>query len=400
MLLAGYCDFLALLQGGILLNISFLTLATLGAWLHRFFPHPLPPPVSAPPRRFDVLIAAHDEETVIGTLIASLHGQDYPSELLHVWVVADRCQDETAAIARSAGARVFERSSGIASKGAALRWLWEQVAEPAIKAIIIMDADNLAHPRLLKTFDEAMRRSNGVYQAQRLAKNPEESSASALDGLAEAIHHRIVSPGLAYFGLSTTLSGSGVAYPRDLFERLVHSTRTLVEDCEWQLQLMRLGVPIRALPEAKVYDEKTSDFGRMTIQRTRWIQGKMELWRHYALPMFLDAVRGKHGALEGSIYLLTMVPRSLLLLFLCLTLFAGLIDLPGIWPWEVWAIALSLFALHLFSGLIIEGRKEQEWRSLSHVPLFIGVLVLASLRSLSFRRVPWLRTPHGSSRNP
>lgn len=391
--------FLALWQGWILFNVGFLTLATLGAWLNRFFPPPPRAVPLVPPRRLDVLIAAHDEEAVIGDLVTSLMRQDYPPVQRFVWVVADRCLDSTGARARDAGATVLERSSGVASKGAALRWLWEQLEGQELGAVVVMDADNIAHPSLLKRFDEALRQEACVYQAQRIAKNPMETAASALDGLAEALHHRVVSPGLGYFGLSTTLSGSGVLYPRELFQRLVSSTRSQVEDCEWQLQLMQWGVPIRSISDAVVYDEKNPDFDRMAVQRTRWIQGKLGLWRCYAGGMLWGALRGKRGAIEGVIYLLTMLPRSLLLLSLGVALFFALLGARGIWPWEVWLIVLSLFGLHLASGLLIEGFKVQEWRSLLHAPQFVMVMVLASLRSLSFRRVPWVRTPHGDSRS-
>ena len=47
-------------------------------------------------RRYAVLISARNEEGVIGELIASLKKQNYPAELLDVYVVADNCTDDTA----------------------------------------------------------------------------------------------------------------------------------------------------------------------------------------------------------------------------------------------------------------------------------------------------------------
>ena len=55
--------------------------------------------------KYAVLVAARNEEKVIGNLIDSIHMQDYPSELVTVFVVADNCTDETARIAREAHAR-------------------------------------------------------------------------------------------------------------------------------------------------------------------------------------------------------------------------------------------------------------------------------------------------------
>ena len=51
-------------------------------------------------RRYAALISARNEEGVIGELIASLKRQNYPAELLDVYVVADNCNDDTAGAAQ------------------------------------------------------------------------------------------------------------------------------------------------------------------------------------------------------------------------------------------------------------------------------------------------------------
>ena len=59
--------------------------------------------------RYAAVISARNEEGVIGDLIRDLKGQHYPEKLLDVFVVADNCTDGTAAVAREAGAIVYER---------------------------------------------------------------------------------------------------------------------------------------------------------------------------------------------------------------------------------------------------------------------------------------------------
>lgn len=58
--------------------------------------------------RFAVLIAARNEELVIGPLINSLLMQDYPQDLYDIWVIPNNCVDNTALAARNFGARVLE----------------------------------------------------------------------------------------------------------------------------------------------------------------------------------------------------------------------------------------------------------------------------------------------------
>ena len=73
--------------------------------------------------RYAILICARNEEAVIGQLIESIRRQDYPAELLQVFVAADNCQDNTAAVAREAGAIVYERENRIkVGKGYALQF--------------------------------------------------------------------------------------------------------------------------------------------------------------------------------------------------------------------------------------------------------------------------------------
>ena len=54
--------------------------------------------------KYAVVIAARNEENVIGNLLDSIAKQDYPKELITTFVVADNCTDKTAKVARNHGA--------------------------------------------------------------------------------------------------------------------------------------------------------------------------------------------------------------------------------------------------------------------------------------------------------
>ena len=51
-----------------------------------------------------VLVPAHDEATLIARCVGSLKAQTYPADLYELIVIADNCTDDTAAVARAAGA--------------------------------------------------------------------------------------------------------------------------------------------------------------------------------------------------------------------------------------------------------------------------------------------------------
>jgi len=62
-----------------------------------------------PQKKFALIVAAHNEEAVIGHIVDSLFRQNYPRNLFDVYVVADNCTDRTAEIAEEHGAIVYKR---------------------------------------------------------------------------------------------------------------------------------------------------------------------------------------------------------------------------------------------------------------------------------------------------
>ena len=73
-------------------------------------------------------IAARNEEKVIGNLIDSINKQDYPKELLTIFVVADNCTDKTASIARDKGCVCYERFDNVhKTKGYYLEYLFKNI---------------------------------------------------------------------------------------------------------------------------------------------------------------------------------------------------------------------------------------------------------------------------------
>jgi cellulose synthase/poly-beta-1,6-N-acetylglucosamine synthase-like glycosyltransferase len=102
---------------------------------------------TAPPNQnVSLIIAAHDEQAVIGAKVANALALDYPRELLEVMVVCDGCTDETAASARAAGADLvleLPRGGKIAAQDAA-------VQRASGELVAFSDANALWEPRALR----------------------------------------------------------------------------------------------------------------------------------------------------------------------------------------------------------------------------------------------------------
>ena len=77
---------------------------------------------------FGVLICGRNEENVISKLIDSIFSSDYDKNKLHVFVCADNCTDNTAAVARKAGAIVYERfNNELVGKSYAMDFLIKKI---------------------------------------------------------------------------------------------------------------------------------------------------------------------------------------------------------------------------------------------------------------------------------
>ena len=86
----------------------------------------------SPSTRFMIVIPAHDEAGVIRATVSRLLAIDYPAHLFSIHIIADHCSDNTAEVARHAGAVVHERNEGPRTGKGAAR-LHEAVANSSVK---------------------------------------------------------------------------------------------------------------------------------------------------------------------------------------------------------------------------------------------------------------------------
>ena len=125
-------------------------------------------------RRFAVLIAARNEEMVIGQLIDSVKAQNYPYGLIDVYVAADNCTDSTAAVSLSHGARVYVRNdTSHIGKGYVLRFLLDKIKATGkwYDAFLVLDADNLLDSGYIKAMNDALSGGCDIVTGYRNSKN-------------------------------------------------------------------------------------------------------------------------------------------------------------------------------------------------------------------------------------
>ena len=130
--------------------------------------------------KYAILIAARNEENVIANLLDSIKKQDYPSDLVTTFVVADNCTDKTAEIARKNGAICYERFDDIhKTKGFALQFLLDRIEEDygrqSFEGYFIFDADNLLKQDFITKMNNAFDSGEKIITSYRHTKNFDEN---------------------------------------------------------------------------------------------------------------------------------------------------------------------------------------------------------------------------------
>ena len=239
--------------------------------------------------RFAILIAARNEELVIGPLINSLLAQDYPSDLYDIWVVPNNCTDNTALAARNFGARVLECTVPVKSKGEVLRFAYNRLRGRRYDAWLVFDADNVVDPRFLAEMNNARMAGARAAQGYRDSKNPYDTAVSGCSSIYYWMMDRFHNGGKAGLGVSAMIGGTGFMVTQKLLDRLGGwRTETISEDLEITAQAVLAGERVAYAPRAITYDEQPLTWEQSFTQRRRWSSGTLQVAQRY-LPALNEA---------------------------------------------------------------------------------------------------------------
>jgi len=373
----------------VLASASYLLLATL---LSRKMVEP--EPVAG--RRFRFIVPAHNESLGIADTVKSLLGVDYPSSEFDVLVVADNCQDDTAAQARAAGAQVLERHDDVhRGKGHALHYAFERLPSD-IDAVVVVDADTLVSSNLLRAF--AARRAQGAHaiQADYAVRNPHASWRTRLIAIAFGSFHIVRSRARERLRLSCGLRGNGMCFSAAVLVQVPHQAYSIVEDVEYGIRLGEAGFRVHYADEAHVYGEMVSGAAAARSQRRRWEDGRKELVRRNAKRLFTAAVARRDRVLLDLSLDLLLPPLSRIFVYCLLALCAalGLSVIEGAALSSVWGFSgcLLAVALYVLRGWSVSGTGVRGLFDLGFAPVYVLWKAGIRARGQKDSTKTWVRT--------
>ena len=233
--------------------------------------------LEATPHNYAVLICARNESAVIADLIGSLRSQTYDQSLLHIFVLADNCTDDTSAIARSAGATVYERFNNVqVGKGYALQTLLshlEQDYPAGFDGYIVFDADNILDPGYIAAMNRTFSQGYDIVTSYRNSKNYGDNWISAGYALWFLRESRYLNHARSLLGTSCAVSGTGFLFSRAVLEETgPWPFHLLTEDIQFSVHEILQGRKVAFAPDAVLYDEQPTTFRQSWRQRMRWSQ--------------------------------------------------------------------------------------------------------------------------------
>lgn len=387
----------ALIAAGVLLALPVTVLcAEVLAALSARAPTARPNGARAP---VAVLIPAHNEAGNIAATIASIRGELRGADRL--LVIADNCMDDTAQVARAAGASAIERHDPVRrGKGYALDFGVRHLQQDPAAMVLVVDADCQLVSGSIDALARACAASARPVQGLYLMRAPEHAGPlRRLAQFAWVVRNEVRPRGLQRLGLPCHLMGSGMAFPWRTVAAGQFSSGHLVEDLQLGITLAQSGTPPLFCPEARVTSTFPSDREGVRSQRTRWEHGYLSILLGSGPTLMGQAIRQRSIALLGLALDLAVPPLALLVL-LTAALWVGALALALLsarWLALGWISAvLGLLGLAVIVAWLRYGRSILSLAGLALAGVYALAKLPLYLRFLISRQATWVRSRRDS----
>ncbi|MBD1911528.1 glycosyltransferase family 2 protein [Leptolyngbya sp. FACHB-8] len=387
------------LVNGLLMAIALLLIIPIGIFvvecLAALLPNPRRNQLSGAAPSIAVLMPAHDEaaviDTTLKTLLPHLKSED------RLVVVADNCTDNTAAIARQAGATVIERfDAQNRGKGYALDFGMQHLMPQPPDVVVIVDADCRVEGDAIEQISRMAQKTGRPVQAIYLMELPPEfKPSSAISALAFTVKNLVRPRGMDGLGLPCLLTGTGMAFP---WERIANSplaSGNIVEDMQLGLDLAIAGHAPLLCRSARVTGILPQQDTAARSQRTRWEHGHLQTLLTQVPRLTAEGLRQMRFDLIALALDMLVPPLSLLVMAwigAMVVLVAATLLGASVGP----AIALGLSGVIMTATIVVSwwvfARKSIPGSTLLSIPLYLLWKVPLYMAFLLKRQTRWVRT--------
>ena len=345
-----------------IINLAIM-LAFFLCYSYQFFYIPVawwkkdPPHRETVPHRIAVLIAARNEQAVIGNLIDSIKAQDYPAEYVDIFVVADNCTDLTGTVAGAHGATVyFRNNTAQVGKGYALQYLLRCIEDDyaPFDGYLVLDADNILAPNYITEINKTFSDGYEIITSYRNSKNYGDNWISAGYALWFLRESRYLNGARYRLGTSCAVSGTGFLFSHRILEKCGGwHYFLLTEDIQFTIANVVRGEKVGYCPAAVLYDEQPTTFRQSFRQRLRWSRGYLQVFRHYGAALFRGIFRGSFSCYDMT---MNIMPAAVLTgASLVVNLGAAVVNCVGGGDWSVLALCLLQTFLSLYLTVFVLG---------------------------------------------
>ncbi len=360
-----------------------LSVLTIGSFFYRAKTVEVPKRALA---RLAIVIPAHNESGSIANCVRSLQRCDAFQSLATIFVVADNCSDNTAEVAREAGAQVLERTdTRLRGKGHALNFAFGQLIGRYFDGFVVVDADSEVEPNFIRQFAIAFGRGAESLQCPYLASAPE--SAPLFDLALRAFN--LVRPrGREALGLSAGILGNGFGLSRLVLERVPYTADSVVEDLEYHIQLVKAGVRVEHVSTTCVRGAMPDSEAGRGSQRARWEGGRLRMILEKGPWLLGQVAMGRMRHLELLLELLTLP-----LAFHAMLLMAAGMLTSGAGR-GLAMLGLLVLVVHVAAAIHAGPSLRADLHTLLRVPAYLvwKVRQLPGILKASGRSTAWVRT--------
>ncbi|MCR4562098.1 MAG: glycosyltransferase, partial [Bacilli bacterium] len=273
--------------------------------------------------RVAVFIFARNEAEVIEDTVKDiLDNQDYPKDKYDVYVVADNCDDDTAALAEKAGAKVIVHNDPDPSHHRVaypMRYGFAKVIESGEKYdfFIRFDADNHARKDFIRQMNNAFCSGVRIARPFEASMNGDQNTWSSVSATYYIRDSKIASNFRERFHLDSMLTGAGMMVAVSVLEKVpgYWDAMSPSEDAEFTLNRLMKKERVHYVADAIVYEDQPSTMKDTWYRISRMGYGLHGVfWRNGWKLLGHFFVSGRWSNVDLFVQLL-MVPFTLLAFF-------------------------------------------------------------------------------------